>query len=1411
MSKITIAFVAILTSMLSFAQTNVGSGSLTGKNIPIEAFFGYSYSQSVYLSSEINASGSITGVRYYVSSGTSLTDDSYQWVVSIGTTTRTDFSGTSDWEAVSTFTQVYSDSAYVTSDPNGDYVEILFSSPFVYNGTDNLIISVEETMSGYGASSDEFLCSGTTNDRSITYYNDTDPQDLTSLFAANGVRDAVPNITFLGISPSCPPIDGLIFNSLTSSSFDVLIDETSFSAPSYEIEYGTSGFTPGSGTTQIITGDSLGLTNLTSETTYDFYVRAICGSGDTSVLFGPASLTTPCVAATPSFTEDFSAYLPGCWEEKTGLLTSSTTLSGSSSLWAANSGEPRVNIFSTGIDEWLISPSIDLSGGTYSLNFKVRATEYSSSTTDAVWGVDDSLVVVISTDNGITWSKNNTLAVYDAANNPGVAGMSPWIDLSAYTGIVRIGFYATSTVSNEDIYVYVDDFTIGQPPACLAVSNVDLNSVTSSSFDVIIDDPAMTGNYEVEYGLDGFTTGTSAGTRAYISGDSLALTTLMSNTEYDVYVRAICGVGDTSAQFGPVSVTTDCGIYTPVYNEDFASYLPGCWEEQKGVLNGSSVLTGTSSAWAASLGKARIQLAGVTKEDWLITPSFDLSAGNNFMKFNIVARESSSASDDAIWGADDSVVVVISADNGLTWDVANALEVFDGSNNPGAAGMDKWYDLSAYTGTVKIGFYGATTVSNENIYVYIDDFFVGPAPSCITPTSMSVSNVTNMSADVTWTTYGNTGNDVQIAVVEAGQAFSTADLTVVSGPATTSTLNGLMSNTDYEVYIRQICGAGDTSDWTVNEVEFTTDCDTYGIGYTEDFSSYIPSCWYEGKGILTASSVLANGSSWTDDNFGNASGGSDCAKINIYGTSREEWLISPSIDVSAGNVQVSFDMIATEWNSTTTATWGADDSLAIVVSTDNGATWSSANIEKVFTAVNPIDANGERVTINLSAYAANNTVRLGFYGKSDVYNGDIDVFVDSLAIEEIPDVTPSLTGITTVYCDLTTINDNFYIVNNSLTNAVDVAYEIFVDGVSLATGTEDVPAEDSVMVSVGPLTPVIGAHTVNVVTTLDGDTDASNDSQTVTVYISNPTVSAAVTDILCNGDLNGEIALTTVDAIGNVDYSWSANANGATTTTISALGADMYTGYVVDSVGCIDSVEVTLVDPALIDVTMDSIFDALCYQDATGEIYVTATGGTAPLTYLWDNGDVTEDITTGVEAGDYALTVTDANGCTFTSADFTVGEPSELLVTVTDNLNGTATADVTGGTSPYAYSWDNGDQTQTQTTVQLGLQTVTVTDMNGCMVTGSVTTVVGLDDADPLKAVLVYPNPTADVLKIDLTAINNVALDVQFIDNTGRVVYTNLQVQNQILQINTSDLAKGIYSLHLTNGQISKTVRVVVQ
>ena len=138
----------------------IGPGSLESENAPFEPYYGYSYSQSIYTSAEINASGDITGVQWYYS-GTSALANSQDLIIYMAESTKVEYSSTTDWEPIASFTQVYAGGITVTAGTAG-WVSIVLDTPFNYSGANNLIIAVEENMAGYDSFSDDFYNSDIT-------------------------------------------------------------------------------------------------------------------------------------------------------------------------------------------------------------------------------------------------------------------------------------------------------------------------------------------------------------------------------------------------------------------------------------------------------------------------------------------------------------------------------------------------------------------------------------------------------------------------------------------------------------------------------------------------------------------------------------------------------------------------------------------------------------------------------------------------------------------------------------------------------------------------------------------------------------------------------------------------------------------------------------------------------------------------------------------------------------------------------------------------------------------------------------------------------------------------------------------------------------------------------------------------
>ncbi|MDD2385542.1 MAG: gliding motility-associated C-terminal domain-containing protein [Bacteroidales bacterium] len=204
--------------------------------------------------------------------------------------------------------------------------------------------------------------------------------------------------------------------------------------------------------------------------------------------------------------------------------------------------------------------------------------------------------------------------------------------------------------------------------------------------------------------------------------------------------------------------------------------------------------------------------------------------------------------------------------------------------------------------------------------------------------------------------------------------------------------------------------------------------------------------------------------------------------------------------------------------------------------------------------------------------------------------------------------------------------------------------------------------------------------------------------------ISEPTeliASSSATTISCNG----QTADVTVSATGG-----TTPYTGTGTFTVNA-GTHNYT--VTDANGCSSVTSITVSEPLLLEANAIST-NILCNGE-TSQVTISAIGGTTPYT---GTGTFT------VNAGTHNYTVTDANGCT-DNVSVTIPEPQQLSMTIdVDNVvcygesNGSALANVSGGTMPIHYLWsdDNHSTTASINFMPAGFYTLTVSDQNGCQI-----------------------------------------------------------------------------------------------
>lgn len=205
------------------------------------------------------------------------------------------------------------------------------------------------------------------------------------------------------------------------------------------------------------------------------------------------------------------------------------------------------------------------------------------------------------------------------------------------------------------------------------------------------------------------------------------------------------------------------------------------------------------------------------------------------------------------------------------------------------------------------------------------------------------------------------------------------------------------------------------------------------------------------------------------------------------------------------------------------------------------------------------------------------------------------------------------------------------------------------------------------------------------------------------------------TNVSCFGGNDGAANLTVSGGVAPYSYSWS---NGATAEDLSNLVASSYQVTVTDAHGCLTSTSLTITQPEAL-VIGSTKTNVLCYGGADGSINLTTSGGTPSYSYLWSNGATTEDLS-GLIAGSYTVTITDAHACTV-SGNISISQPSLIVLSETHlnvsafgGSNGAINLTVSGGVPSYNYVWTNGSTNSSLSSLTAGTYNVTVSDANGC-------------------------------------------------------------------------------------------------
>jgi len=371
-----------------------------------------------------------------------------------------------------------------------------------------------------------------------------------------------------------------------------------------------------------------------------------------------------------------------------------------------------------------------------------------------------------------------------------LAEQTAWTEVSLILPAASADYYiAFEATSNWARGMNLDDVLVGEAPSCLDPISLGVTGVTSSSAILEWTEQGTAGLWNIEYGLAPFAQG--AGTAVTgLNVESYGLITLTDNTMYQFYVQADCTGGDESLWVGPFSFSTLCNATNVPFTQDFEAVttpeIPGC---------GSVVNDGAGNVWETENNPGAGFTTNVLSytwngtnaaDTWFYTQGINLLAGTSYTISYNYGNNSTAfiESLEVAYGTGaTSVDMVNSLANHATIN-QNAQQFSSVNFTPIASGV-YYFGFHAYS-------------IADQFDLYLDDINIDVTPACQAPVNLAVSNLTDVSADLSWdVTTGNYEYVLdQVATDPAGSGTALAGETYNATSLTAATIYYFHVRTD---------------------------------------------------------------------------------------------------------------------------------------------------------------------------------------------------------------------------------------------------------------------------------------------------------------------------------------------------------------------------------------------------------------------------------------------------------------------------------------------------------------------------------------------------------------------------------------------------------------------------------------
>lgn len=785
-----------------FIPGQIGGGTATHAYLPAYSCSGFNYSQQIYTPTEIatavGTNNMITSIKFFVST-TAATQANYnQWVVYMGNTAQTDFPTTTSWVPAGAMNQVYSGTLPAMT--AGTWVEIPLATPFLWDGTSNVVIAVDENSTGTSCTANWGSYSAAPNRGMLYYSTTTNPNPLTPPTATS--RYAVlPRLQLVGsVLPSCTnvPPSNIAVSNITATS--ATVSWTATQNATYVVRYRVlpSGAWQTINITTPFTNNVL-LSGLIEQSQYEVQIATICGTQgafSASVPFSTPALTY-CGSGTATVTN--------------GYINNITMIGTNVPATSNNSGPSTYTDYS-------LDPSKTITLLRNSVNNTLSVGRMIASGTYTTYAWIDF--------NGDGVFNNNPVGTAGGERimNLGYSNTTPVtasfdVPANAYIGNSKIKmrvmvYFNTPTdpcmnlTSNgevEDYYIKFIDLQpcTTAPPTSIAVGNLTHNSAYVSWL------PTANATYVIRWrqGTTGAWLPSAAGLTLPVGQSFHTITGLTEQTAYQAQIATICG-GNQGAFSPSLDFTTPPVTYCNMTGTGTIDYIsnvkvtPINFPMMENASLQTNYISYTSPATLINLEIGSVGNQISVSKDW-----DGLTYADSVHAWIDWDRDGVFTDSEKIMSTPSNTATPVTA----TFDVP-ATGVYTGAN----------------TTTMRVVLKrGSAPIMCQNApNGEVEDYAVKLRPcNNATPGAPTFTTITHNSAIVNWIPATNNNAFVleYRPVTTPASAWTTMNLTVLGGNPPV-TITGLTPATMYEVRIAAVCGSGGAGAFTPAQT-FTTRCD----------------------------------------------------------------------------------------------------------------------------------------------------------------------------------------------------------------------------------------------------------------------------------------------------------------------------------------------------------------------------------------------------------------------------------------------------------------------------------------------------------------------------------------------------------------------------------------------------------